>query len=101
MATQPIAGSTSSAATTSSSSGLNSLDGNDFLELLTAQLKNQSPESAQDPSTFVNQLAMFSQLEQLIDIHSILQPDASTTSATTGNTPTTQSQDATSGVSGS
>jgi flagellar basal-body rod modification protein FlgD len=73
--------------TTNTSTGLGSLDGNAFLQLLTAQLKNQSPESAQDPSTFVNQLAMFSQLEQLIDIHSVLQPDASSTTGTgTGTT---------------
>jgi flagellar hook assembly protein FlgD len=101
MSTSAVGATGSTSDTTAATSGgLNSLNGNDFLELLTAQLKNQSPESAQDPSTFVNQLAMFSQLEQLIDIHSIIQPDASSTS-TTGTGSTTQNQDATNPVAGS
>ena len=37
---------TSSTSSTSSTSGLNGLSENDFLSLLTAQLKNQDPESA-------------------------------------------------------
>ncbi len=57
------------------SGGLNGLDGNAFLTLLTAQLKSQDPTSAQDPSVFVSQLSSFSQLEQLIQIRQTLQND--------------------------
>jgi flagellar basal-body rod modification protein FlgD len=37
-----------------------------FLQLLVSQLENQDPESPQDPSQFVTQLAQFTQLEQTI-----------------------------------
>jgi len=70
---------------TSSATGLGSLDGNAFLTLLTAQLQNQDPESPQDPATFVDQLTSFSQLEQLIDIHQILQTPSSTSNGSTQN----------------
>jgi flagellar basal-body rod modification protein FlgD len=101
MATSPIGATSTSSTTSSSASGLGALSGDDFLQLLTAQLKNQSPESAQDPSTFVNQLAMFSQLEQQIDIHSLLQTDLSAPSASTGTSSPTQSQTDSIGAAGS
>jgi flagellar basal-body rod modification protein FlgD len=37
---------------------------NDFLNLLVAQLKNQDPLKPMDSSSFVAELAQFSQLEQ-------------------------------------
>lgn len=37
-----------------------------FLKLLVSQLENQDPESPQDPTQFVTQLAQFTQLEQSI-----------------------------------
>ena len=40
----------------------------EFLELMTAQLKNQDPLSPQDGNEFVAQLAQFNSLDQLIGI---------------------------------
>jgi flagellar basal-body rod modification protein FlgD len=70
------------ASTTAASSLLNSLNGkpasttvgpqandgqmNQFLTLLTAQLKNQDPMQPTDPTQFVAQLAQFSTVEQLV-----------------------------------
>ena len=52
----------------SSSSGSNGVNGlaneNTFLQLLVAQLKNQNPAQPMDGTTFVTQLAQFSELEQ-------------------------------------
>ena len=39
---------------------------NQFLTLLTAQLKNQDPMQPTDPTQFVAQLAQFSTVEQLV-----------------------------------
>ena len=39
-----------------------------FLKLLVSQLKNQDPESPQDPTQFVAQLAQFSGLEQQLQM---------------------------------
>jgi flagellar basal-body rod modification protein FlgD len=41
---------------------------NTFLQLLVAQIQNQDPTQPIDSSTFLSQLASFSQLEQLIGI---------------------------------
>lgn len=41
---------------------------NTFLQLFTAQLKNQNPLSPADGTQFVSQLAQFSELEQVINI---------------------------------
>jgi flagellar basal-body rod modification protein FlgD len=76
---------TDSTTQSSSTSGLNGLSENDFLSLLTAQLKNQDPESAQDPSQFVNQLVSFSSLEQLISIN---QNTSATNSSQSGSANT-------------
>ena len=55
-------GSSSSASNANNANGL----GNEttFLQLLVAQLKNQNPAQPMDGTTFVTQLAQFSQLEQ-------------------------------------
>lgn len=45
----------------------------DFLLLLTAQLKNQDPLSPLDPTEFTAQLAQFSSLEQLMGINDNLE----------------------------
>jgi flagellar basal-body rod modification protein FlgD len=58
----------------------------DFLNLLVAQLKNQDPMNPVDNAQFVNQLATFSSLEQLISINSNvtkLATDSSTTNVQT------------------
>lgn len=48
--------------TTNGISGL--ANENTFLQLLVAQLKNQNPSQPMDGTTFVTQLAQFSELEQ-------------------------------------
>jgi flagellar basal-body rod modification protein FlgD len=45
--------------------GKNSLDMNDFLKLLTAQLKNQDPLNPMDNTEYVAQMTSFSSLEQM------------------------------------
>jgi flagellar basal-body rod modification protein FlgD len=57
---------TAEAAATASTAALG--NENTFLELLVAQIKNQDPTQPIDSSTFLTQLASFSQLEQLIGI---------------------------------
>lgn len=44
-----------------------------FLQLLTAQLRNQDPLDPQDPSEFTNQLVQFSGVEQAIQTNSLLE----------------------------
>jgi flagellar basal-body rod modification protein FlgD len=61
-----------SAATTTPPAAGNGLTGNDFLTLLTAQLKSQDPLQPQDPTAFVGQLVQFNSLQQLIDINQTL-----------------------------
>jgi flagellar basal-body rod modification protein FlgD len=48
----------------------------DFLKLLTFQMKNQNPLKPYDNQEFAAQLAQFSQLEQLIDIRSMIEETA-------------------------
>jgi flagellar basal-body rod modification protein FlgD len=47
------------AATAAATAAVSTLSINDFLTLMTAQLKNQDPSQPLDPSTFVTQLAQF------------------------------------------
>src|SRR5580658_7118292 len=56
---------------------------NTFLQLLVAQIQNQDPTQPIDSTTFLTQLASFSQLEQLIGIRQdvqVLDPSSATTS---------------------
>jgi flagellar basal-body rod modification protein FlgD len=83
---------TSSAATAGSLSSTDAL-GNEstFLQLLVAQIQNQDPTAPMDSSTFLTQLAEFSQLEQLIAIQQdVKQLDPSTTGSS-DSTPSTGS----------
>lgn len=57
----------SSASKTSSSTSMN-VDGNEFLVLLTTQLRYQNPLNPQDGSTMMAELAQFSALEKLNSI---------------------------------
>jgi flagellar basal-body rod modification protein FlgD len=100
MATTPI--SVSSAAGTSAAdnaaatnAAIDSTDplGNEdtFLQLLVSQIQNQDPTSPMDSTTFLTQLASFSQLEQLIGIRqdvAQLDPATGATSASNTNTDT-------------
>jgi flagellar basal-body rod modification protein FlgD len=56
----------STPATTQVGTNANNAQMNQFLSLLTAQLKNQDPMSPTDPTQFVAQLAQFSTVEQLV-----------------------------------
>jgi flagellar basal-body rod modification protein FlgD len=91
--------STASSSTTSASSTTDAL-GNEqtFLQLLVAQIQNQDPLNPTDSTTFITQLAQFSELEQLININQSvgqidvavggstnLQPSSSGTAASSGN----------------
>ncbi len=75
--TQGVTGTTSSAynysgSSTSASSG-SDVSKDEFLKLLTYQLKAQNPLKPYDNQEFASQLAQFSQLEMLTDIRSIME----------------------------
>lgn len=53
---------------------------NMFLQLLVAQLQNQSPLNPMDPTQFVGQLAQFSELSEVTQIDQILQKSLPTSS---------------------
>lgn len=53
-------------ATTKVGAGAKDTQMNQFLTLLTAQLKNQDPMAPTDPTQFIAQLAQFSTVEQLV-----------------------------------
>ncbi len=61
---------------------------NMFLQLLVAQLQNQSPLDPMDPSQFVGQLAQFSELSEVTSIYQLLS-QFTPGSGTSGSTPTT------------
>ncbi len=70
--------------TSGSSTGLPSATGlnNMFLQLLVAQLQNQSPLDPMDPSQFVGQLAQFSELSEVTQIEQTLQEIVPSSSGT-------------------
>ena len=75
--TSSIPTTTTSSTGTSSSTSSSSLTGinmgkEDFLKLLTTQLRYQNPLSPDDPKEFVAQLAQFSSLEQLLNVNTKL-----------------------------
>lgn len=67
-------GSTYAGTNTASQTISKSIEGkDDFLKLLTYQLRSQNPLKPYDNQEFAAQLAQFSQLEQLVDIRSMLE----------------------------
>lgn len=60
-----------------SNPALNAADFQNFLQLLTAQLRNQDPLNPADSTEFVAQLAQFSSVEQLVNANSKLDNIAS------------------------
>jgi flagellar basal-body rod modification protein FlgD len=64
----------STAATSTSTNALATLSNNfnDFLSLLTTQLKNQDPSSPMDSNTFTSELVQFTSVEQQITTNSSL-----------------------------
>src|SRR5579863_10349546 len=95
----PLSSSSSAAAnaasSASSASGLGSAAPSEgvFLQLLVSQLQNQDPLNPTDSTTFVTQLAQFSELEQVIAIRGAtdtLATDATAAAAGAGSgTPLT------------
>lgn len=71
---------TTSSSTGSLTSGIN-MGKEDFLLLLTTQLRYQNPLSPEDPKDFVAQLSQFSSLEQLINLNTKLDNYSETTQA--------------------
>src|SRR3984957_10962023 len=104
----PLSSSPSAAAnaasSASSASGLGSAAPSEgiFLQLLVSQLQNQDPLNPTDSTTFVTQLAQFSELEQVIAIRGdtdTLAGAASSATSTgttaTGTTPTSTANNST------
>jgi len=92
----PAATSSSSTPTpkTSASTAVDDVN-NMFLQLLTAQLKSQSPISPLDPNQFVAQLAQFNSLSELTQIRDLMQKLVTIASpqpsSTTGSIPSANS----------
>lgn len=63
----------------------NTLNGDSFITLLTAQLQAQDPFNPVDPTTFMNELVQFNSLQQLIDINSQLTSLSSSGSSASGS----------------
>jgi flagellar basal-body rod modification protein FlgD len=88
-ATNPLGSSTPHATTPKTAAVASTAalgDETTFLQLLVAQIQNQDPTQPIDSSTFLSQLASFSQLEQLIGIK---QDTDKLIPGTTGNTGAT------------
>ena len=69
-----VTSSTSTSSTTAAAAATSaSLNYNDFLQLLIAQMKNQDPTSPMDATQQISQLASFSQVEQQIQTNSHLE----------------------------
>ncbi len=58
---------------------------NMFLQLLVAQLQNQSPLNPMDPTQFVGQLAQFSELSEVTSIYQLLQQSVGSGGAGSGS----------------
>ena len=71
-ATPSAAATASTASTAASSTAGATLNYNDFLQLLIAQLKNQDPTQPTDSTQFMSQLATFSEVEQTANSNSKL-----------------------------
>ncbi|HBF31740.1 flagellar hook assembly protein FlgD [Rhizobium sp.] len=89
-------------ATTSSDSSSATLNYNNFLQLLIAQIQNQDPTDPMDSSTQITQLATYSQVEQSIKtntlLQSMLQADALTKAGDLVGKTVTSSDSETTGV---
>lgn len=80
----PASGASATAAGTGTA-GANSQFGPDsFLQLLTVQLQNQTPDSSLSPDQMMQELVSFNSLEQLVSINQILQQQFASTAAPSG-----------------
>lgn len=81
----PATGTSGAANGTAGAGGANNQLGPDsFLQLLTAQLQNQTPDSSVDPNQMMDELVSFNSLEQLMSINQILQQQFASTAAPSG-----------------
>jgi flagellar basal-body rod modification protein FlgD len=87
--TYPRAADTSNSNASSSSSNSsapnNTLNGNSFITLLTAQLQAQDPTNPMDPNQMVDELVSINSLQQLIQIQQDLSGGASAAAASSGS----------------
>jgi len=65
--------STSASATTGTAGGMGSLGQEEFLLMMTEQLKQQDPFNPVDNSEMLAQMAQFSSLATMTDVHSTLE----------------------------
>jgi flagellar basal-body rod modification protein FlgD len=77
MTTTPVSATSSTTSSTASSTtaattASATVDYNQFLQLMVAELKNQDPTTPTDPTQFMSQLASFSQVEQQINTNTKL-----------------------------
>lgn len=72
MTTVPATGGASSNQPSSASQSSTTLNYNDFLQLMVAQLQNQDPLNPTDTNQFMSQIAEFSNVEQAINANSKL-----------------------------
>ena len=63
--TPPVSSSSDTGSSSTTSKSGTALDKNAFLKILISEMSNQLPDSTQDPTQFVAQLAQFSSLEQM------------------------------------
>ncbi|MGH9474942.1 MAG: flagellar hook assembly protein FlgD [Terriglobales bacterium] len=64
-------------APTTAANSNDSISESQFMNLLTAELKDQDPTNPMDPTQFVGQLTQFQSLEELININQDLTPPSS------------------------
>jgi flagellar basal-body rod modification protein FlgD len=76
--TNPPSSCNNNAASAAAAASVSALSVNDFLTLMTAQLKNQDPTQPLDPSTFVTQLAQFGTVSGIDSMQSSLATLSST-----------------------
>ena len=68
-----VTGAASTASATSTATAVSAtVDYNQFLQLLVAELKNQDPTNPTDPTQYMSQLASFSSVEQQVQTNSTL-----------------------------
>ncbi|MBA2125931.1 flagellar basal body rod modification protein [Hyphomicrobium methylovorum] len=72
MTTIPATGSAGGTTNTNTGTNKSTLDYNDFLRLMVAQLQNQDPLNPTDSTEYMSQIAQFSNVEQAINTNSKL-----------------------------
>jgi flagellar basal-body rod modification protein FlgD len=68
MATSPIGSTYTPPAYQEKPTSSSSLDKNGFLKMLTEQIKNQDPQSNQDPSQYFNTISQMTMVEQMTNL---------------------------------